>query len=110
MALSIVRCHLVQATPGPLLSDVLIGSPILVGEDGAPIAVGHGGGFEFGMDPIGDDPELAMVRPTHSLTHESCSVVYVGTACVTRGTKTASRGGGTQSPARITRSDADRSR
>ena len=60
---NIFRCHLIQATPGPLLSDVLIGSPILVGEDGTPIAaVGHGGGFEFGMDPIGDDPELAMVQ------------------------------------------------
>ena len=69
---SSLRCHLVQAAPGPLLSDVLMGSPILMGEDGASIAVGHGG-FEFGIDPMAaDDPELAMVslmRLSLSLTH-----------------------------------------
>ena len=35
-------------------------SPIMAGEDGAPLA-GMGQGFEFGIDPA-EDPELAMVR------------------------------------------------
>lgn len=52
--------HLVTALPGPLLSEVLLSSPILVGEDGAPLAPA-GQGFEFGIDPS-EDPELAMVR------------------------------------------------
>ena len=34
-------------------------SPIMAGEDGAPLA-GMGQGFEFGIDPA-EDPELAMV-------------------------------------------------
>ena len=41
-----------------MLSDILINSPIMVGEDGKPI----GSGFDFSMDPMAaDDPELAMV-------------------------------------------------
>jgi 26S proteasome regulatory subunit N10 len=52
--------HLVTAHPGPLLSEVLLSSPILAGEDGAPLAP-MGQGFEFGIDPT-EDPELAMVR------------------------------------------------
>ncbi len=52
--------HLVTALPGPLLSEVLLSSPILAGEDGAPLAP-MGQGFEFGIDPS-EDPELAMVR------------------------------------------------
>ncbi|KAI9357058.1 hypothetical protein DFJ73DRAFT_821968 [Zopfochytrium polystomum] len=50
--------HLVTIPPGPhILSDILISSPILAGEDGAP---GFGaGGFEFGVDPS-LDPELAL--------------------------------------------------
>ena len=51
--------HLVTAHPGPLLSEVLLSSPILAGEDGAPLAP-MGQGFEFGIDPT-EDPELAMV-------------------------------------------------
>lgn len=50
--------HLVTAHPGPLLSEVLLSSPILAGEDGAPLAP-MGQGFEFGIDPT-EDPELAM--------------------------------------------------
>ncbi|KAL5471005.1 hypothetical protein EMCRGX_G029076 [Ephydatia muelleri] len=48
-------CHLVTCQPGPLLSEAILSSPILSGEDGAPIAPG----FEFGIDPS-EDPELAM--------------------------------------------------
>lgn len=58
--------HLVTVPPGPhLLSDVLLSSPILAGEDGAPppgLVPGMGGdtsGFEFGIDPS-LDPELAL--------------------------------------------------
>jgi 26S proteasome regulatory subunit N10 len=58
--------HLVTVAPGSyLLSDMLLSSPILMGEDGAPppgMAPGMGGdasGFEFGIDPS-LDPELAL--------------------------------------------------
>ena len=62
--------------PGPhLLSDMVVRSPILAGDQGlpdevmgdagAPAAGGSGAGFEFGVDPS-LDPELAMVR-THPL-------------------------------------------
>ena len=50
-----------------LLSDAILSSPILAGEDGVPpggMAGGEAGGsnqFEFGVDPS-LDPELAMVR------------------------------------------------
>jgi len=52
--------HLVTVPPGPHLSDALVSSPIVQGEDGAGGAVATGGGgFEFGVDP-NDDPELAL--------------------------------------------------
>ena len=53
------RSHLVTVPPGPLLSEALMNSPILVGEDGtgAPL---QAVGFEFGVDP-NEDPELALV-------------------------------------------------
>lgn len=49
--------HLVTVPPGPLLSDALITSPVIVGEDGAGAVPG---GYEFGVDP-NEDPELALV-------------------------------------------------
>lgn len=52
--------HLVTIPPGPHLSDALVSSPIVQGEDGVGgAAAGGGGGFEFGVDP-NDDPELAL--------------------------------------------------
>ncbi|ORZ33241.1 hypothetical protein BCR44DRAFT_1391299 [Catenaria anguillulae PL171] len=55
--------HLLTVVPGPnLLSDALISSAIVHGEDGPPagFAGGAGGaGFDFGVDPT-LDPELAM--------------------------------------------------
>lgn len=51
-------CHLVTVPPGPLLSDALISSPILQGEDGA--APGMEYASEYGFDP-NSDPELALV-------------------------------------------------
>lgn len=53
------------AHPGPLLSDIILSSPILTGDDGAPLAP-PGQGFEFGIDPS-EDPELAMVRGSRKL-------------------------------------------
>ncbi|GFY42283.1 26S proteasome non-ATPase regulatory subunit 4 [Trichonephila inaurata madagascariensis] len=51
--------HLVTVPPGPHLSDALVSSPVVQGEDGSG-AVGIGGmGFEFGVDP-NEDPELAL--------------------------------------------------
>ena len=46
-------------------------SPIMAGEDGAPLA-GMGQGFEFGIDPA-EDPELAMV---HNHTRVSFSILF----------------------------------
>lgn len=52
--------HLVTIPPGPHLTDALVSSPVVQGEDGAGGAVASsGGGFEFGVDP-NDDPELAL--------------------------------------------------
>lgn len=55
--------HLVTVPAGAnVLSDVLLSSPIVAGEDGAPAGFlpSSGGGFEFGVDP-NLDPELALV-------------------------------------------------
>jgi len=49
--------HLVTVPFGPLLSEALISSPIIVGEDGTGVVPG---GYEFGIDP-NEDPELALV-------------------------------------------------
>jgi len=59
--------HLVTVPPGPVLSDALVTSAVIQGEDaGMPGMDGGGGGgggfggdFEFGVDPAAD-PELAL--------------------------------------------------
>lgn len=51
--------HLVTVPPGPHLSEALITSPIIQGEDGTGGAGLGGAGFEFGVDP-NEDPELAL--------------------------------------------------
>jgi 26S proteasome regulatory subunit N10 len=59
--------HLVTVSPGSyLLSDMILSSPVLMGEEGAPPpglammgAAGDANGFEFGIDP-NLDPELAL--------------------------------------------------
>lgn len=48
--------HLVTVPAGPLLSDTLISSAIIVGEDGTGSVAA---GYEFGIDP-NEDPELAL--------------------------------------------------
>lgn len=50
---------MVTVPPGPHLSDALISSPIIQGEDGTGGAGLGGSGFEFGVDP-NEDPELAL--------------------------------------------------
>ena len=63
--------------PGPVLSDALLSSPIIMGEDGSGVVPGMAaGGFEFGVDP-NEDPELALV--SHSLILEE---VIVGMLCL----------------------------
>lgn len=56
-------CHLVTVPPGPLLSDALISSPILQGEDGAGPGMEYAS--EYGFDP-NSDPELALVSGSKS--------------------------------------------
>jgi len=52
--------HLVTIPPGPHLSDALVSSPIVQGEDGSGgVGGSSGAGFEFGVNPD-DDPELAL--------------------------------------------------
>ncbi|XP_050462999.1 26S proteasome non-ATPase regulatory subunit 4 [Cataglyphis hispanica] len=51
--------HLVTVPPGPHLSDALISSPIIQGEDGMGAAGMGSAAFEFGVDP-NEDPELAL--------------------------------------------------
>jgi len=50
--------HLVTVPPGPLLSEALLSSPVIVGEDGANANMTTGS-YEFGVDP-NEDPELAL--------------------------------------------------
>lgn len=51
--------HLVSVPRGSVLSEALISSPIIKGEDGLGGAGLSGAGFEFGVDP-NEDPELAL--------------------------------------------------
>ncbi|KAK2164655.1 hypothetical protein NP493_1407g00037 [Ridgeia piscesae] len=51
--------HLVTVSSGPMLSDALISSPIVMGEDGTGAVPGGMAGYEFGIDP-NEDPELAL--------------------------------------------------
>lgn len=51
--------HLVSVPRGSGLSDALLSSPIIQGEDGMGGAGLSGAGFEFGVDP-NEDPELAL--------------------------------------------------
>lgn len=51
--------HLVCVPRGSVLSEALISSPIIQGEDGTGGAGLGGAGFEFGVDP-NEDPELAL--------------------------------------------------
>lgn len=54
---------MVSVPPGSHMSQALVSSAIVRGEDGAAPSIipRDGGGYEFGIDP-NEDPELAMVR------------------------------------------------
>lgn len=56
-------CNLVTVGSGALLSDALVHSPIVIGEDGSGAPPTGMSGFEFGVDP-NEDPELALVSIT----------------------------------------------
>jgi len=58
MTVCVHRSHLVTVPPGTMLADVLMSSPMFVGDDGQPLA--SRAGYELGFDPS-EDPELAMV-------------------------------------------------
>lgn len=58
--------HLISVPRGSVLSEALISSPIIQGEDGHGAANLGGAGFEFGFDP-NEDPELALVNNEFSL-------------------------------------------
>lgn len=53
--------HLVTVPTGSdtQLSDALVSSPVVQGEDGVGVVPSGSGGFEFGIDP-NDDPELVL--------------------------------------------------
>jgi len=52
--------HLVTIPPGPHLSDALVTSPVVQGEEGSGgVGGSSGSGFEFGVNPE-EDPELAL--------------------------------------------------
>ena len=81
MSVRICRSHLVTVPPGTMLADVLMSSPMFVGDDGQPLA--SRAGFELGFDPS-EDPELAMVcvecvRVVCVTVHESCVMCHVST-------------------------------
>lgn len=52
-------CNLVTVSSGTLLSDAIVHSPVVLGEDGAGAPPAGMSGFEFGVDP-NEDPELAL--------------------------------------------------
>lgn len=58
--------HLISVPRGSVLSEALISSPIIQGEDGQGAANLGGAGFEFGFDP-NEDPELALVQNSNSI-------------------------------------------
>ena len=63
---------------GALLSDVVIKSAIIAGEDGSGAPPPNMAGFEFGVDP-NIDPELALVR-TCTLRTIFCTVFRLSSA------------------------------
>lgn len=90
--------HLISVPRGSVLSEALISSPIIQGEDGQGAANLGGAGFEFGFDP-NEDPELALVNEHTSnitcfqeLTIESFVYSFLGIACFNGRTTPTSRG------------------
>lgn len=86
--------HLVNVPRGSALSEALITSPIIQGEDGLGGAGLGGAGFEFGVDP-NEDPELALVIIYFKfkfIDNKSINLIFIiGTSCFNGRTTTTSR-------------------
>lgn len=91
--------NIVTVPPGPVLSDVLISSPIFQGEGSS----GYGGGpttaegFEFGVDP-NLDPELALALRV-SLEEERARQTAAAAAAAAQASATGTEAGATAAPA-----------
>lgn len=86
--------HLVSVPRGSALSEALITSPIIQGEDGQGGAGLGGAGFEFGVDP-NEDPELALVRFLNKIICVNVRLTHnliIGTACFNGRATSTSRG------------------
>lgn len=70
--------HLISVPRGSVLSEALISSPIIQGEDGQGAANLGGAGFEFGFDP-NEDPELALVSNEYCIIWRMKWAFNVGT-------------------------------
>ncbi|RWS09570.1 26S proteasome non-ATPase regulatory subunit 4-like protein [Dinothrombium tinctorium] len=89
--------HLVTIPPCPHLSDALITSPIVQGEDGSG-AVGIGApGFEFGIDP-NEDPELALALRVSMEEQRARQEQEARAAAAAQGASAAAPSGGAQTP------------
>lgn len=90
--------HLISVPRGSVLSEALISSPIIQGEDGQGGAGLGGAGFEFGVDP-NEDPELALVNTKKMKSHWHCSISHILISGSSRfnGRTTSTPGGGTTS-------------
>ena len=63
---------------GALLSDALVHSPIVAGEDGSGAPPASMAGYEFGVDP-NIDPELALVSVANTVNiNAQAGVLTVG--------------------------------
>lgn len=90
--------YLISVPPGPHLSDALISSPILQGEDGMGGTGMGGSAYEFGVDP-NEDPELALVCILQSsffseiqfYASHNCRFIHIGATCFYGRTTTAAR-------------------
>jgi len=91
--------HLVTIPPGPHLSDALISSAIIQGEDGgAAVIASGGGGFEFGVDP-NEDPELALALRVSMEENRARQLREETTAGSTMETATVEPGSASTAPA-----------
>ena len=61
---------------GALLSDALVHSPIVAGEDGSGAPPASMAGYEFGVDP-NIDPELALVSVANIVNKQVFQLLVV---------------------------------
>lgn len=103
--------HIVTIPPGPhILSDMLVSSPIISGEEGAP--AGFSGGdndFAFGVDP-NVDPELALalrISLEEEKARQEAEAAKQGGGAKSEGEPSSSAAGGSESMA-VDSSKADK--